>query len=585
MQRRLGVSTQPLESDRLTRLIEVGRTLMSELDLETLLQRMLEVARELTGARYAAIGILDERREELEQFLTLGIEDPERRMIGELPRGRGVLGELITHPHSLRLADVALHPRSYGFPIGHPDMHTFLGVPILIRGAAWGNLYLTEKDGGEEFSETDEAALVILADWAAIAIENARLYQDVRGRRDELERAVRSLEATSEVTRAVGGELDLDRILELIVKRGRALVEARAMLIALRDGDSLRVVAAAGQISEQVRDMTAPVEGSLGGEALRTRRAQRVEPGSTGLRAPWAKALDAQAELVVPLLYRDQALGVIGAFDRLGDGPTFSADDERLMLAFAASAATAVATGQHVVAEGIRRSMQASERERGRWARELHDETLQEMGALKLLLSAARRRDDPRGLHSVLDQGVEQLGDAIDRLRSLITDLRPASLDQLGAGPALEALIERVGRRSDLRISLNKDLAYEAGRAEARHTPEIEATIYRLVQEALTNAVKHARATHVDVMVRDVADEDVEIVVRDDGQGFDAGAAGASEGFGLLGMRERVALVGGSLSVASSPGRGAEIKARIPARRRAASPDGSAATPRAATLS
>jgi GAF domain-containing protein len=224
-----------------------------------------------------------------------------------------------------------------------------------------------------------------------------------RDRRDELERAVHTLEATREITRAVGGELQLDRILALIVKRGRALVEARAMLIALRDEDELRVVAAAGQTPAEIRTVNAPLAGSLWGEALRTRRAQRVEPGSTGLRAPWAKALGATAELVVPLVYRDRSLGVIAAFDGRGETGTFSAEDERLMLAFAASAATAVATGQHVVAEGTRRSLEASERERGRWARELHDETLQEMGALKLRLAAARRTDDVAALHSAID--------------------------------------------------------------------------------------------------------------------------------------------------------------------------------------
>jgi signal transduction histidine kinase len=540
---------------------------MSELDLESLLQRILEVARELTDARYAALGILDDRREELERFITLGIDEDERRTIGDLPRGRGVLGELIGHPVPLRLDDVQLHPRSYGFPIGHPQMHTFLGVPILIRGAAWGNLYLTEKAGGEEFSEADEAALIVLADWAAIAIENARLYADEHERRDELERAVRTLEATSEITRAVGGELQLDRILELIAKRGRALVEARAMLIALREGDELSVVAAAGQVPAGVRDITNPIDGSPGGEALKTRRAQRVEPGSIGLRAPWAKALEAQAELVVPLVFRDRALGVIAAFDGLGASPTFSAEDEQLMLAFAASAATAVATGQHVVAEGTRRSLEASERERGRWARELHDETLQEMGALKLLLAAARRSEDVAALHSALDQGVEQVAGAIERLRSLITDLRPAALDQLGAGPALEALAERVASQSGLRITMDVDLDYEAGRAQARHTPDVEATIYRLVQEAFTNAVKHAEATQVHVDVRE--DEDgIDIVVRDDGKGFDPAVAVASEGFGLLGMRERISLVGGTLEVTSKSGEGAEVRARVPSRRR-----------------
>jgi signal transduction histidine kinase len=572
---------EPLGADRLTRLIEVGRGLMSELDLETLLQRVLEVGRELTGARYAAIGILDDRREELGRFFTLGIDETERRTIGDPPRGRGVLGELIAHPQPLRLADVEMHPRSYGFPIGHPHMHTFLGVPILVRGAAWGNLYLTEKAGDEEFSEADEAALVILADWAAIAVENARLYEDVRERRDELERAVRTLEATGEITRAVGGELDLDRILELIVKRGRALVEARAMLIALRDGDELRVVAVAGRIPPEVREIRTPVEGSLGGEALRTRTAQRVQPGSRGLRAPWAKALGAQSELVVPLLFRDRALGVIAAFEGLGENPRFSAEDERLMLAFAASAATAVATGQHVVAEGMRRSIEASERERGRWARELHDETLQEMGALKLLLAAARRSDDAAALHTALDRGVEQVSEAIDRLRSLITDLRPAALDQLGAGPALEALVERVERQSGLSVPLDLDLAYESGRQETRHAPGVEATIYRVVQEALTNAVKHADATRIQVAVRE--DENgIEIVVRDDGRGFDPAAAVGSQSFGLLGMRERVALAGGTLAVTSSPGDGVEIRATVPRR---LSPAPAAARPTAARSS
>jgi signal transduction histidine kinase len=569
---------ESLGADRLTRLIEVGRGLMSELDLETLLQRILEVARELTGARYAALGILDARREELERFLTIGIGDEERRMIGDLPRGRGVLGELISHPHPLRLDDVELHPRSYGFPIGHPEMHSFLGVPIVIRGAAWGNLYLTEKAGGDAFSEGDEGALVVLADWAAIAIENARLYHDVRRRRDELERAVRTLEATGEITRAVGGELQLDRILELIVKRGRALVEARAMLIALRDGDTLRVVATAGQVSQEVRDIVAPLEGSLGGEALRTREAQRVRPGSTGLRAAWAKALGADAELVVPLLFRDRGLGVIAAFDGLGESPTFSVEDERLMLAFAASAATAVATGQHVVAEGTRRSLEASERERGRWARELHDETLQEMGALKLLLSAARRSTDLDTLHGTLEQGVDQLSHAIDQLRSLITDLRPAALDQLGAGAALEALVGRVERQSGLRVTLECDLAYEAGRLPSRHTSEVESTIYRVVQESLTNVVKHAGASRADVRVFE-DDAGVDIIVRDDGRGFDGGTS--TDGFGLLGMRERIALVGGTVELVSAPGEGTEVHAHVPLRRLRAPAEAPATTPRA----
>ena len=169
-----------------------------------MLDRVLETAREITGARYAALGVLNERRTELARFLTSGVEEDTHRAIGDLPRGRGVLGVLIEHPQPLRLPDVGQHPSSYGFPIGHPRMRTFLGVPVLIRGEVWGNLYLAEKAGGE-FTKADEEAAVILADWAAIAIENARLYETSELRRVELERAFSGLEATRDVAVAIGG--------------------------------------------------------------------------------------------------------------------------------------------------------------------------------------------------------------------------------------------------------------------------------------------------------------------------------------------------------------------------------------------
>src|SRR6185503_12767173 len=142
--------------DRFRRLVEVGSSLLSELDLEVVLLSVVEAARELTGAEYAALGVLDQDRRELERFISLGIDEEARRDIGPLPRGRGVLGELIRHPQPLRLSDVEAHPHAYGFPPGHPPMHSFLGVPITIRGEAYGNLYMTEKAGGAEFDEADE---------------------------------------------------------------------------------------------------------------------------------------------------------------------------------------------------------------------------------------------------------------------------------------------------------------------------------------------------------------------------------------------------------------------------------------------
>ena len=234
-----------LSEERLLRLLEVGRALVAELDIERLLHRVLDVAQELTGARYAALGVLDDRRERLERFLTIGIDEATHSAIGDLPRGHGILGMLISDPRPLRLPNVTEHPQSYGFPLNHPPMHTFLGVPILIRGEAFGNLYLTEKEVAE-FDDGDEEAVVILADWAAIAIDNARLHRDVRLRRDELERAVSALETTTAIARAVGGETDLQRILELIAKRGRALVGARAMVIELAQGPDLKIMSVAG---------------------------------------------------------------------------------------------------------------------------------------------------------------------------------------------------------------------------------------------------------------------------------------------------------------------------------------------------
>src|SRR5690242_14257231 len=228
-----------MDESRLRRLLDVGRSLISELDPEAVFQRLLDVAREVTGARYAALGVLDDDRELLERFLTVGIDEETHRQIGDLPRGRGVLGVLISEPQPLRLADVSTHPRSYGFPLAHPPMTSFLGVPIVIEGEAWGNLYLTEKAGGE-FSAEDEEAAVVLAGYAGIAIANARLYRAVRERRDELERTIRGLETTTEISRALGGVTDLDRVLELVAKRSRALLEARAAEIALLDGEEFR---------------------------------------------------------------------------------------------------------------------------------------------------------------------------------------------------------------------------------------------------------------------------------------------------------------------------------------------------------
>ncbi len=547
------------EDHRLTRLIEVGRSLLSELDLDVVLDRVLETARELTGAQYAALGILDERRRELAQFLTRGVDEETHRTIGDLPHGRGILGLLIEEPTPLRIPDVGDHPRSYGFPPGHPPMRSFLGVPIMIRGEAWGNLYLTEKTGAGEFEPADEEAVIVLADWAAIAIENARLYRAVDARRVELERAVRGFEATATIARAVGGETDLSRVLELIVKRGRALVEARDVIILLQEGEHLRVAAGAGRVS--VREGTPiPVEHSFISEIMAGRRARRLDQPEErlGVRLSTLGVPDAEAALAVPLVYRGATLGALLAFDRLTGDVRFTYDDEQLLEAFAASAATAVATARTVEQDRLRKSLEAAEAERRRWARELHDETLQGLGGLKVLLAGAARLADPEAMRSTIGEAVEHVTSEIENLRALIAELRPAALDQLGLGPALTSLLQRTASSSGLEI----DGDVEFGADDDRLPPDLETTVYRLVQEALTNVVKHARAQRVEVLVEE-RDGAVDVCVSDDGVGLAPGHD-ATDGFGLLGMRERVELAGGELSVRAGHEGGTVVRARLP---------------------
>jgi signal transduction histidine kinase len=546
-----------LQEDELNQLLAVGRALVADLDLESVLHQALETARDLTGARYAALGILDEDKDELERFLFIGLDEDARRTIGPLPRGRGVLGELIGHPTPLRLSDVTEHARSYGFPPGHPPMRTFLGVPIAIRGEAYGNLYLTDKEGGEEFTEADEQLVIVLSEWAAVAIDNARLYERVERRRADLERAVRGLEATSAIARAVGFETEMDRVLELIVKRGRAMSDARSFLVLLHEGNCLRVMAAAGEIDGDVVGKELPPEGTLLGTVLATGSGELVP----ALQARVGHGLervcaDARSAVVVPLGFRGRGRGVLIALDRLRDGPAFDRDDEHLISSFAASAAIAIATAQSVGADRLRQSMRAAEGERARWARELHDETLQELGALKMSLQSVHRSGDSTAMSRTLETAIEQLDLSIVNLQSLITELRPAALDELGLEPALEALLERTSATTGMVVEARIELALSV-----RLAPELESTIYRLVQEALTNAAKHAAAGLVRVHVVE-GDGAIAVRVSDDGSGFDPSRAGG--GFGLVGMRERVDLLGGRLVIDSTPDAGTVVSAELP---------------------
>jgi len=542
---------------RLPRLIEVGSSLLAELDLEAVLRSVVEASRELTGAEYAALGVLDAERGELERFIYLGIDEETRREIGPLPRGRGVLGELIRDPRPLRLADVEAHPHAYGFPPGHPSMHSFLGVPITIRGEAFGNLYMTEKRGGVEFDEADEEAARALANWAAIAIENARLYTTLSAREAETERALRRAETSADIARAVGGETDVDRVLDLIAKRARALIEARTVLVLLRRRGGLVVAARAGRIGPELEELTIPAEDAVFQAAMRERVSRRLERSTPPSEARIRERLGAEAALVVPLLFRGRAVGTLVALDREA-GDDFDDEDLRLLQAFAATAAIAVGTAQSVEAGLLQQQVEVAEAERRRWAQELHDGALQSLAAVRITLAAALQGSG-EGRFAQIERAaegtVEGLEEQITELSRLINDLRPASLERLGLDGALEALAEESSNRGGFAVAGDFDLNGEL-------TGDEERVVYRLVQEALNNVVKHAGARQVSVRTR-IADGAIEVEVRDDGSGFDPARG---PGRGLLGMRERVEMLGGTIEIDSRPGAGTRIGWTLPLR-------------------
>jgi signal transduction histidine kinase len=327
------------------------------------------------------------------------------------------------------------------------------------------------------------------------------------------------------------------------------------VVLLLVEGDTFHLAAGAGQVAPPALGGRFPITGSAMSEVLFSGRPERIHdvPSRVRISERDLGVGGAATALLVPLVYRNTPLGLLAAFDRFSGDPAFGDEEERLFLAFAASAATAVATARTVAEDRLRHSIASAEQERRRWARELHDETLQGLGGLHVLLSSALRRNDPDSLGASVREAIDYIGTEIESLRTLITELRPAALDEIGLAPAIDSLGKRLAAVEGLDVELDVELG---GRLE----PEVETTVYRLVQEALTNVAKHAQAERVRVHV--ALDYDVvRVEVSDDGRGFDPEAR--VEGFGLVGMHERVALARGQLEVESAPGK-TVVRATLP---------------------
>jgi signal transduction histidine kinase len=538
--------------DRLRALVGAAVTITSELSLEALLQRLVETAAELTGARYAALGVIDRTGEGLERFVTSGIDDETRAAIGDLPRGRGILGVLIRETASLRLHDLSEDPRAVGFPPNHPPMRTFLGVPIVLRNVAYGNFYLTEKAGGEDFTEEDEELATLLAGQAAVAIENARLYEAATT-------WSRQLESLNEVGNALATETDLDSLLDLVVRRLRELLEARVVVVLLPGGpEELRLAAAAGEGGEELVGKAVRRSASKAGRVLERGRSERVDSllEDPDVDHEVTRLIAARTGLWVPLVARGRAIGVIAAHDKLGPEARFSDTDLRLAETFASRAAVAVDLSERIARDALRRVVDAQEQERRRLARELHDETGQALTSILLGLRALEETlatDEARAATAELRERVVA---TLQDVRGLAVELRPSALDDFGLVAALERLTASFAEQTGIAVD------FETALPEERLPGEMETALYRIVQESLTNVVKHAHARRVSILLTRTSGA-VKAVIEDDGRGIGDDVGG---GFGLVGMRERLALLGGRLEIESGPGSGTTIAAEVPLR-------------------
>jgi signal transduction histidine kinase len=536
--------------DRMRALVEAGIALSSELSLDAVLQKLIETAVTLTGARYAALGVLDPTGSRLERFVTTGIDAETHKAIGDLPSGRGILGVLIRDARPLRLHDLGDDPRSVGFPPGHPPMTSFLGVPVALRGVAYGNLYLTEKDGGD-FTLDDEEAVVLLAAQAAVAIENARLYESVS-------RWSLQLESLNEVALALVSEFELGPLLQIVANRLRLLLAAESVSIALPHGDGARFEATAGLDDDAEAVGVSIPSRSKTMRVLERKRSERVDSviDDPEIDQESARRMRTRSAVYVPLVLRGEAIGVITARNKHGSDPRFTDDDVRLAEAFAQRAAVAVDLSRRVARDALQRVVSAQEQERRRLARELHDETGQALTSILLGLRTVEEAGDEAEIRAAIAEVRDLVRATLQDVRQLAVELRPKALDDFGLVAALERLTQSFEEQTGIGIDFQSRLP--AGRLP----PEVETALYRIVQESLTNIVKHARAGKVSILIGRKAGA-VSVVVEDDGVGFDP-ARPREEGLGLIGMRERVSLLGGRLTIESRPGAGTTFVAEVP---------------------
>ncbi|WP_033349712.1 GAF domain-containing protein [Kitasatospora aureofaciens] len=533
--------------DRVHSLLEAVLAVGRDLELAQALQHIVEAAVTLVDAEYGALGVIGEGQR-LSQFIPVGIEDDRVKLIGDLPSGHGILGELIRHPEPLRLTRISDHPSSYGFPSNHPPMNSFLGVPIRIRDKVFGNLYLTEKRGGGDFDEEDESVLATLAVAAGVAIDNARLYDRARQRQ-------RWLEASAEVTSTLLSGSPEQEVLDLLLSRAAEIAGADLAVVAvpMPDTGELEVRIAVGLGAEQHRGLVLSVEGSFMGAAFRTgglvvspdvQKDPRITAGSPR----WQGLGPAVA---VPVGTAERGIRGVLLLARAAGAPLFEEGESGPLLGFAGQAAVAME-----LAERRRDSEQvALLKERDRIARDLHDLAIQRLFATGMTLQGATRFiDHPEATDRVL-RAIDDLDETAKTIRATIFGLRLRESGPAASGlrARLVGVVDRAARSLGFTPALRM-----TGLLDASVPAEIADAAVAVLEEALSNAARHARAHAVDAAVS--AEGDVTVTVTDDGVGLPQGGRRS----GLTNLADRATALGGTFTARTRPEGGTELVWRVP---------------------
>jgi signal transduction histidine kinase len=530
--------------DRVHSLLDAVLAIGTGLDLQTVLHRIVDAAVKLVDAQYGALGVIDDSSL-LSQFLTVGIDAEAAARIGPLPHGRGILGLLIKEPHALRLHDLKEHPASFGFPANHPPMKSFLGVPVRVRDEVFGNLYLTEKVGGGDFDDEDESVVLALAAAAGVAIENARLYDDVRHRE-------RRLRASSEVTTALLSGAEPEDVLRLVAARARDLADADVAAIALPLADTLVIEVADGDAAERMTGVRIELEGSLIGDAYNGTTTLAIDDASRDPR--WAAAAPALAEfgpvILVPLLASGTRRGVLWVANQVG-GRAFRPTQQAMLETFADQAAL-----------GLELSRQRREteqlslfRDRDRIARDLHDTVIQRLFATGMQLESSMRYMTNPEAGDRVQAAVGDLDKTIKEIRSTIYALHAS---ERTSSDSLRARIVKLIEEATPAIGFTPALRLE-GLVDTRVPKHIAENLLPVLREGLSNIARHAKAGRADVSVV-VDDAFITLTLSDDGVGLPDGGRRS----GLTNLETRAQNLKGQFLAHSAPEGGTELRWRVP---------------------